>query len=48
MKNLFQIWIYVFGSPENNHEFITLCENVNIHICTTAAEAPWSSGLVDR
>ena len=48
----------IFGSPKkflvdngaefNNQEFISLCENVNIHICTTAAEVPWSKGLVER
>ena len=25
-----------------------LCENVNIHVCTTAAEAQWSNDLVVR
>ena len=55
---IFQIWISVFDSPKkflvynggefNNHEFISLCENVNIHICATAAEAPWSNGLLER
>ena len=25
-----------------------LCENVNIHVCTTAAEAQWSNDLVER
>ena len=50
VKKIFQIWISIFGSAKkclvdnagefNNHEFISLCENVNIHICTTAAEAP--------
>ena len=53
-----QIWISIFGSPRkllvdnggnlNNHEFISLCENVNIHICTTVAEAPRSNGVVER
>ena len=31
----------------NNHKFISLCENINIH-CTMAAEAPWSNDLVER
>ena len=58
VKKIFQIWIYIFGSPKkflvdhegefNNHKFTSLCENVNIHICTMAAEAPWSNGLVER
>ena len=34
------------GGKFNNHEFISLCENVQIHICITAEEAPWSIGLV--
>ena len=48
----------IFGSPkkflvdnsgEFNHEdFCSLCENVNIHILTTAAELPWSNGLIER
>ena len=48
VKKIFQIWISIFGSPKkflvyngefNNHEFIyfLICENVNIHLCTTAA-----------
>ena len=58
VKKIFQIWISISGSPKkflvdnrgefNNHEFISLCENVNIHICTMAAEPPWSNGLVER
>ena len=58
VKKIFQIWIPTFGHPKkflvvnrgefNKHEFISLCENVNIHVCTTAAEAPWSKGLVKK
>ena len=58
VKKIFQIWIPTFGHPKkflvvnrgefNKHEFISLCENVNIHVCTTAAEAPWSNGLVKK
>ena len=54
VKKIFQIWISIFGSPKkflvdnrrefNNHEFISLCEN----ICTTVAEALWSNDLVER
>ena len=32
VKNLIEICTSVFGSPENNHEFSTLCENININI----------------
>ena len=54
VKKIFQIPISIFGflvdnkGEFNNQEFISLCKNVNIHICTTAAEAPWSNGLVGR
>ena len=60
IKKIFKIWISIFGSAKrflvdnggefNNDEFRSLCENVNIRICTTstAAESPWSSGIVER
>ena len=58
VKKVFQHWISVFGhakkfSVDNrgefcNEEFITFFENLNIRICTTAAESPWSNGLVER
>ena len=58
VKALFQIWICVFGSPRKfmsdnggefaNAEFISLCENFNITVRTTAAESPWSNGVVER
>ena len=58
VKKIFQTWISIFGSPQkflvdnegkfNNHEFILLCENVNIHVCITAAESPCTNGLVEQ
>ena len=58
VKKIIQIWISIFDSPTkflvdnrgkfNNHEFNSLCESINIYICTTTAEAPWSNGLVER
>ena len=58
IKKIFQIWIAIFGSAKKflvdnvgefvNDEFRSLCENVNIGICTTAAESPWSNGIVER
>ena len=58
IKKIFQIWITIFGSAKkflvnngeefDNDEFRSLCENVNIRICTTAAESPWSNGIVER
>ena len=58
VKKVFQIWVAIFGHPQSflvdnggefaNEEFITFCENLNIYIKTTAAESPWSNGLVER
>ena len=58
VKKLFQIWISTFGHPKKifvdngrefeNSEFMSFCENMNIRILTTAAESPWSNGLVER
>ena len=60
VKRIFQIWISIFGSAKkflvdnggelDNDKFRFLCENVNIRICTTstAAESPWSNGIVER
>ena len=55
---IFQIWISIFGSAKkflidnggefDSDEFRSLCENVNIRICTTAAESPWSNGIVEK
>ena len=51
-------WVAVFGAPQKllsdnggefaNAEFVDLCENLNINFMTTAAESPWSNGLVER
>ena len=58
VKRIFQIWISIFDSAKkffvdnggefDNDEFRSLCENVNIRICTTAVESPWSNGIVER
>ena len=58
IKRIFEIWIRYFGPSKKflsdnggefcNDEFISMCENLNIRICTTAAESPWSNGLVER
>ena len=58
IESIFKIWISIFGSPMavlvdnggefNNGEFTSLCENFNINIKTTAAESPWSNGLIER
>ena len=36
------------GGEFYNDGFKTLCEIFNIQICTTAAESPWNSDLIDR
>ena len=36
------------GGEFNNNEFISFCENFNMNIKMTAAESPWSNGLVER
>ena len=51
-------WVAVFGAPlkvlsDNggefaNEAFMDMCQNLNITFLTTAAEAPWSNGLVER
>ena len=56
VESIFKIWIAIFGSPKsflidnggefNNSEFISFCENFNIKM--TAAESPWSYGLVEH
>ena len=58
IKKIFDIWIRVFGCPEqvltdnggefNNWEFLEACEKCNIRIKTTAAESPWSNGMVEK
>ena len=57
VRKLFQHWITIFrvsnkylvdnGDKFANIEFITYCENMNIQICATKAESPWSNGLVE-
>ena len=36
------------GGEFDNDEFRFSCENVNIRICTTAVESPWSNAIVER
>ena len=58
VRKLFQHRVTIFGVSNKylvdnggefaNREFITYCKNMNIQICTTAAESPWSNGLVER
>ena len=58
MKQVFRIWLSIFGSPKkffadnsgefSNEDFRSLCENVNICILTTAAESIWTNGLIEK
>ena len=51
-------WVSIFGTPRKvlsdnggefaNYEFIDMCQNLNINFITTAAEAPWSNGLIEK
>ena len=58
IEAILKIWISVYGTPEKflvdnggefaNAEFINLAEQFGITIKTTAAESPWSNGIVER
>jgi len=58
IKEVFKIWIAVYGKPEKflldnggewaNDEFLQMCDSLGINIQTTAAESPWSNGVVER
>ena len=52
------LWIRVFGCPDQvlvdtggefaNREFLDMCDKCNVRILTTAAESPWSNGLIEK
>lgn len=58
VQNLFTSWISFFGAPQkifsdNGGEFVNstmieFSEMFNIKLLTTAAESPWSNGIVER
>ena len=58
IDGIFKCWITVFGPPKKfltdnggefaNAKFLELCEAMNIRVMTTAAESPWSNGIVER
>ena len=58
VEKFFRIWITIFGPPEKtlcdngkefcNSDFLSMCQNLNINMKTTAAFAPWSNGIVER
>ena len=58
IKMFLKYWISLFGTPnilfsDNGGEFVSkdfidFCENFNMKVTTTAAEAPWSNGICER
>ena len=56
IKEIFKHWIAYFGAPKNflsdngrefdNQDFRDMCQNLNIVVRTTAAQSPWSNGVV--
>ena len=55
---IFKTWIAIYGNPRKflidnggewaNEEFLEMCDSLGIDIKTTAAESPWSNGVVER
>ena len=58
VKHIFRIWIAVYGTPQKfltanggkfaKSEFLEMADNLGITVHTTAAESPWSNGVVER
>ena len=58
ISGIIKAWIGIFGPPEKfltdnggefaNAHFLELAESFNIRVMSTAAESPWSNGLVER
>ena len=58
VEGILKIWVSVYGSCEKflvdnggefaNQELISFAEQFDIYIKTTAAESPWSNGIVER
>lgn len=58
IQNFLKIWISLFGVvsqafSDNGREFVSddfidLCENINIKIITTAAEASWANSIYEQ
>ena len=58
LDKIFLHWISIFGRPQKiirdnggefaNEKFRSMAESLGIYVCTTAAESPWSNGLVER
>ena len=58
IDEFFKRWVSIFGSPMKvlgdnggefaNSDFVDMCQNLNVNFVTTAAESPWSNGLVEK
>ena len=58
IDKVFKHWMALFGTPNlflsdnggefNNDVFRKMGEQLNINIKTTAAESPWSNGVVEK
>ena len=58
VRNIYQIWIAYFGAPKqflsdnggefSNEKYREMNEKLNIETLTTAAESPFSNGVVER
>ena len=58
ISGLMRCWLSLFGPPRKflcdnggefaNKKFIELAESMNVRVLHTAAESPWSNGLVER
>ena len=58
IKHIFCIWMAVNGSPQKfltdnggefaNSEFLEMADHLGIIVHPTAAESPWSNGVVER
>ena len=58
ISGLMRCWLSLFGPPKKflcdndgefaNKKFIELAESMNVRVLHTAAESPWSNGLVER
>ena len=58
IRNIYLMWISYFGAPNkflsdnggefSNDKYREMNEKLNIETCTTAGEAPFSNGLVER
>ena len=58
IDQFFKHWVAIFGTPRTilsdnggefaNEEFMDMCQNLNLNFITTAAESPWSNGMVEK